>query len=169
MPEHCPANFGADSIPGFVWFARNSGHRRIEKLHEVEILETLEVQFADVFGKNITTISLVHERSPVADVAQLLNRYTDVMLAGPHGAGLSYMTLARPGSMVLEICPSVYSSPQLIQTCFMDMSAQCGHLYAAAISVEGSAWGNDRLRVSPTSLLAALYSLRSQRQAGSFF
>lgn len=50
------------------------------------------------------------------------------IIVGPHGAGLSNMVFARPGSIIIELFP-----PNYVNGCYWALAESCGHKYAFLI------------------------------------
>ncbi|MDF2668231.1 MAG: capsular polysaccharide biosynthesis protein [Paenibacillus sp.] len=100
------------AIEGFerIYISREeAGKRKI--VNEREVLQHLE-QYG--FRK------VILERLALRDQIQLFA--SAKVIAGPHGAGMTNMVFANPGTTIIEIF-----SPQLVHTCYPALSSILGH------------------------------------------
>ena len=126
---------------------RSSPLRRL--LNEEEIVEMLR-------SERIEPVRM--EELPLAEQALLMAQCE--LVVGPHGAGLTNIVFAEPGTRVIEIMPS-----GCVNWCYRHLAAACGQQYDCVVGRSypqgdmSAAWAS--WVASPTHLLSAVRGARA--------
>ena len=113
-----------------IYLSRHSSRRRL--VNELE----LEAQLG-----RLGFTSVKAECLPVAQQAKLFSEAEFVV--APHGAGLTNMVFAPPGTRLLELF-----HPQHRNTCYSNLAATCGHHYQSLEGCPTNRAGNRHLEFS---------------------
>uniref|UniRef100_UPI003BAB08B1 glycosyltransferase family 61 protein n=1 Tax=Stappia sp. TaxID=1870903 RepID=UPI003BAB08B1 len=107
------------TLPGRRLYITRGGALRRPFLNEAEVLEALAPYGFEVV--DCATLSVADQRTLFAQAE---------MVVAPHGAGLTNIVWAAPGTVLLEFMPRRHANP-----CFMDLAAQAGLVYRNIPSV----------------------------------